>query len=262
MIQGGCPQGTGTGGPGYTFEDEINGHKVVRGALAMANAGPNTNGSQFFIVTTERSARGSTASTRSSARSSRAWTRSTRSERPRPTTTDRPRQAAGDRARRARSRHSRVGLPPQSARFRRRRPAILARGRPDGDRARRRDPARRDRAARQPLVRARRPARERDGLARRGGVRRRRLLAARGARSGASGAARPARDRRRAGHRGQARNRELALERLRDRLAAALQASRPRHADPADGGRAPAAAGAEAAHRRSASAPAAGPRPG
>ena len=51
MIQGGCPQGTGTGGPGYTFEDEINEHKVVRGALAMANAGPNTNGSQFFIVT-------------------------------------------------------------------------------------------------------------------------------------------------------------------------------------------------------------------
>jgi peptidyl-prolyl cis-trans isomerase B (cyclophilin B) len=53
MIQGGCPQGTGTGGPGYTFKDEINDHKVVRGALAMANAGPNTNGSQFFIVTTE-----------------------------------------------------------------------------------------------------------------------------------------------------------------------------------------------------------------
>ena len=53
MIQGGCPEGTGTGGPGYTFEDEINEHKVVRGALAMANAGPNTNGSQFFIVTTE-----------------------------------------------------------------------------------------------------------------------------------------------------------------------------------------------------------------
>jgi peptidyl-prolyl cis-trans isomerase B (cyclophilin B) len=51
MIQGGCPQGLGTGGPGYTFEDEINDHKVVRGALAMANAGPNTNGSQFFIVT-------------------------------------------------------------------------------------------------------------------------------------------------------------------------------------------------------------------
>jgi cyclophilin family peptidyl-prolyl cis-trans isomerase len=53
MIQGGCPQGTGTGGPGYTFEDEINEHKVIRGALAMANAGPNTNGSQFFIVTTQ-----------------------------------------------------------------------------------------------------------------------------------------------------------------------------------------------------------------
>ena len=52
MIQGGCPQGTGTGGPGYTFKDEINDHKIVRGALAMANAGPNTNGSQFFIVTT------------------------------------------------------------------------------------------------------------------------------------------------------------------------------------------------------------------
>src|ERR671926_490747 len=52
MIQGGCPEGTGTGGPGYTFEDEINQHKVVRGALAMANAGPDTNGSQFFIVTT------------------------------------------------------------------------------------------------------------------------------------------------------------------------------------------------------------------
>jgi peptidyl-prolyl cis-trans isomerase B (cyclophilin B) len=52
MIQGGCPKGTGTGGPGYDFEDEINDHKVVRGALAMANSGPNTNGSQFFIVTT------------------------------------------------------------------------------------------------------------------------------------------------------------------------------------------------------------------
>ena len=51
MIQGGCPEGTGTGGPGYTFEDEINEHKIVRGALAMANAGPDTNGSQFFVVT-------------------------------------------------------------------------------------------------------------------------------------------------------------------------------------------------------------------
>jgi peptidyl-prolyl cis-trans isomerase B (cyclophilin B) len=53
MIQGGCPEGNGTGGPGYTFADEINPHKVIRGALAMANAGPNTNGSQFFIVTAE-----------------------------------------------------------------------------------------------------------------------------------------------------------------------------------------------------------------
>jgi cyclophilin family peptidyl-prolyl cis-trans isomerase len=51
MIQGGDPTGTGRGGPGYTFEDEFNDQKVVRGALAMANAGPNTNGSQFFIVT-------------------------------------------------------------------------------------------------------------------------------------------------------------------------------------------------------------------
>jgi peptidyl-prolyl cis-trans isomerase B (cyclophilin B) len=53
MIQGGDPTGTGSGGPGYQFEDEFNNHKIVRGALAMANAGPNTNGSQFFIVTTD-----------------------------------------------------------------------------------------------------------------------------------------------------------------------------------------------------------------
>jgi peptidyl-prolyl cis-trans isomerase B (cyclophilin B) len=53
MVQGGDPTGTGMGGPGYTFEDEFNDHKVERGALAMANAGPNTNGSQFFIVTAD-----------------------------------------------------------------------------------------------------------------------------------------------------------------------------------------------------------------
>jgi cyclophilin family peptidyl-prolyl cis-trans isomerase len=53
MIQGGCPRGDGTGGPGYEFEDEPNDHRVVRGALAMANRGPDTNGSQFFIVTTD-----------------------------------------------------------------------------------------------------------------------------------------------------------------------------------------------------------------
>src|SRR3712207_6553079 len=57
MIQGGDPTGTGRGGPGYTFEDEINDHKIVRDALAMANAGPNTNGSQFFIVTTDAAPR-------------------------------------------------------------------------------------------------------------------------------------------------------------------------------------------------------------
>ncbi len=53
MVQGGDPTGTGSGGPGYQFEDEINEHKLVRGALAMANAGPGTNGSQFFVVTAE-----------------------------------------------------------------------------------------------------------------------------------------------------------------------------------------------------------------
>ena len=53
MIQAGCPEGTGTGGPGYKFDDEINDHRIVKGTLAMANAGPNTNGSQFFIVTAD-----------------------------------------------------------------------------------------------------------------------------------------------------------------------------------------------------------------
>jgi cyclophilin family peptidyl-prolyl cis-trans isomerase len=53
MVQAGCPRGTGTGGPGYEFDDEINDHKLVRGSLAMANAGPDTNGSQFFIVTAD-----------------------------------------------------------------------------------------------------------------------------------------------------------------------------------------------------------------
>lgn len=51
MIQGGCPEGTGRGGPGYRFEDETdNGVRHERGVLSMANAGPNTNGSQFFIT--------------------------------------------------------------------------------------------------------------------------------------------------------------------------------------------------------------------
>ncbi|MGL6279069.1 MAG: peptidylprolyl isomerase, partial [Gaiella sp.] len=53
MVQAGCPRGDGTGGPGYQFEDEFNEHRVERGALAMANAGPGTNGSQFFVVTAE-----------------------------------------------------------------------------------------------------------------------------------------------------------------------------------------------------------------
>ncbi|OGY62206.1 MAG: peptidylprolyl isomerase [Candidatus Harrisonbacteria bacterium RIFCSPHIGHO2_01_FULL_44_13] len=60
MIQGGDPNSKdddwsddGRGGPGYAFEDEINQHQLVKGVLAMANAGPNTNGSQFFIVTAE-----------------------------------------------------------------------------------------------------------------------------------------------------------------------------------------------------------------
>jgi peptidyl-prolyl cis-trans isomerase B (cyclophilin B) len=53
MVQGGCPRGDGTGGPGYEFEDEQNAHRIVRGAIAMANRGPNTNGSQFFMVTAD-----------------------------------------------------------------------------------------------------------------------------------------------------------------------------------------------------------------
>jgi len=53
MIQGGCPYGTGTGDAGYKFDDEFNDNKLVRGTLAMANSGPNTNGSQFFIVTAD-----------------------------------------------------------------------------------------------------------------------------------------------------------------------------------------------------------------
>lgn len=53
MVQAGCPRGDGTGGPGYQFEDEFNEHRMTRGALAMANAGPNTNGSQFFVVTAD-----------------------------------------------------------------------------------------------------------------------------------------------------------------------------------------------------------------
>ena len=84
MIQGGCPQGTGTGGPGYTFEDEPNEHHVDRGALAMANAGPNTNGSQFFIVTAEATPWLDGKHT-AFGQVTGGWTWSTRSSRRRPT---------------------------------------------------------------------------------------------------------------------------------------------------------------------------------
>src|SRR5205823_6517262 len=80
MIQGGDPTGTGMGGPGYQFEDEFNDHKIERGALAMANAGPNTNGSQFFIVTAD-ACPWLDARTPAFGRSRPAWTSSTRSRR-------------------------------------------------------------------------------------------------------------------------------------------------------------------------------------
>ena len=56
MLQGGCPDGIGTGGPGYQFEDELPDDGYPQGSLAMANAGPDTNGSQFFVVTGDASA--------------------------------------------------------------------------------------------------------------------------------------------------------------------------------------------------------------
>ena len=79
MIQGGDPTGTGTGGPGYTFEDEFNEHKVERGALAMANAGPEHERQPVLHRRHRGALRGSTASTPSSAASRRGWRSSTRS---------------------------------------------------------------------------------------------------------------------------------------------------------------------------------------
>ena len=80
MIQGGCPKGDGTGGPGYTFEDEANDHRVVRGALAMANA-DRTRTAASSSSSQRRKPRGSTASTPSSAMSSpaRTWSTGSRS---------------------------------------------------------------------------------------------------------------------------------------------------------------------------------------
>ena len=91
MIQGGCPRGDGTGGPGYEFEDEPNDHRVVRGALAMANRARTRTGASSSS-SRPRSAPGSTASTPSSAGSSRAWTSSTPSRQPPRDASDRPRE--------------------------------------------------------------------------------------------------------------------------------------------------------------------------
>ena len=81
VIQGGDPTGTGRGGPGYQFEDEPIQGDYYRGTLAMANAGPNTNGSQFFICLADLVGHACRRTTRSSGRSPRAWMSSTRSRR-------------------------------------------------------------------------------------------------------------------------------------------------------------------------------------